>query len=168
MAHSRTQFTCARPGRHFRNLPCRVVLLAALVAARPCFAEQASQAMAATRSTPQHVPPTAAAQTSLDRKSSWQLFGSNLLRSHKKIWLFPIGVAKGHHVKPTLALVGITATLVGLDQLTARELTGPRAPNSFNRVFSGENTYLGTTAVLPALYLTGLFDRDGDTQHTAL
>jgi hypothetical protein len=28
------------------------------------------------------------------------MFGSNLLHSQKEIWLFPIHVAKGHHLKP--------------------------------------------------------------------
>ncbi|MDE3155761.1 MAG: phosphatase PAP2 family protein [Acidobacteriota bacterium] len=97
----------------------------------------------------------------------WQLFGSNLIRGQKAIWLFPLKVARGHHVKATLAVAGIAAALVGLDPLF-KGLTGPQAPDVFNRALDGQNTYLGTTAVLPAFYLAGLVGRSRYARNTAV
>src|ERR1700675_4294254 len=49
----------------------------------------------------------------------WKQVGPNALRDQKTIWLFPVSVAQGHHLKPTLALIGVTAGLIALDKYSA-------------------------------------------------
>lgn len=39
----------------------------------------------------------------------------NIIEDQKPIWLFPLNVLKGEHLKPTLVVAGATAGLVALD-----------------------------------------------------
>jgi membrane-associated phospholipid phosphatase len=153
--HGTTKCPLSSPGRRLNGRLCGFVLLAVLTAAQPCLAQNDLSS-----ATPAGQPAA--------RQSSWQLFGSNLLRRQKEIWLFPVKVAQGHHLKATLAVVGITAALIGLDPVFGRGLTGTQAPDAFSRAFSGQNTWLGTTAVLPAFYVAGVFGHSSYARQTAV
>src|SRR6476646_9076485 len=49
------------------------------------------------------------------RDLSWRTFPHDFLQDQKAIWLFPVQLAKGHHLLPTLAVVGGTAGLLVAD-----------------------------------------------------
>jgi hypothetical protein len=78
-------------------------------------------------------------------------------------------VARGHHLKPTLILIGITAGLVaGVDNPSGRYFQHTQAFSGFNKVFSGKNTSIAMFAVPSAVYGIGLVRKDSHAQHTFL
>lgn len=96
----------------------------------------------------------------------WKQVGPNALRDQKPIWLFPVSVAQGHHLKPTLALIGVTAALIALDKYSAGYFNRTHSFNGFNRTFSGPNTALATEIIPSALYVAGLARKDIYAQET--
>src|ERR1700694_608410 len=61
-----------------------------------------------------------AANAIAEREISWKKLLPSFLDDQKKIWLFPTKVARGEHVFPTLAVLGVTAGLVAADPIEAR------------------------------------------------
>ena len=96
----------------------------------------------------------------------WKGLGPNLLRDQKEIWLFPVSLARGKHLKPTLAVIGVTAGLIAVDKYSARYFNETESFQGFNRTFSGPNTALGTEIIPAALYLAGLARKDTYAQET--
>jgi len=95
--------------------------------------------------------------------------GPNILHDQKEIWLFPVSVARGHHLKPVLILTGITAVLVaGVDNPSGRYFQHTQAFSRFNNVCSGKNTSIAMFAVPSAVYVVGLLRKDSYAQHTFL
>jgi len=95
--------------------------------------------------------------------------GPNILRDQKEIWLFPVSVARGHHLKPVLIVTVITAGLVaGVDNPSGRYFQRTQDFNQFNKVFSGQNTSIAMFAVPSAVYGVGLVRKDRYAQHTFL
>jgi membrane-associated phospholipid phosphatase len=103
-----------------------------------------------------------------EREVSWRLLVPNLLQDQKQIWMFPVSVAHGHHLKPTLAFLGITAGLIALDERDMKMVRSTQSFNGFNKVFSGFNTST-SMEVFPALfYAIGLMRKDSYAQKTVL
>jgi membrane-associated phospholipid phosphatase len=100
--------------------------------------------------------------------NGWLRFGPNVLKDQKAIWTFPVSVAKGQHIKPTFAVMGITAGLVALDPFSGRYFQKTQAFNGFNRVFSGKNTAIGMFAAPIAFYGVSLIRKDAYDQKTFL
>jgi membrane-associated phospholipid phosphatase len=106
--------------------------------------------------------------------SEWRIIGSqwtsiwpDLLHDQKSIYLFPLSVARGHHLKPTLAVVGATALLTALDAHNARWARNNIQPlNFFNRTFSGYNTATATDAFAGAFYFVSILRRNVYDQKT--
>jgi membrane-associated phospholipid phosphatase len=90
----------------------------------------------------------------------------DLLHDQKQIWLFPVSVAHGHHLKPTLAVVGITAGLLALDAPSGKYFQKTQSFNGFNRAFSGPHTALATELFPAAFYIVSLVRRDSYGQKT--
>jgi membrane-associated phospholipid phosphatase len=104
-----------------------------------------------------------------EREVSWKKLVPNFADDQKKIWLFPAQVAKGQHLFPTFAVLGVTAGLVAADPIEARYFRrNASSYHEFNRIFTGTNTTLAIFAVPSAFYLTGLARKDEYAQHTAL
>lgn len=93
---------------------------------------------------------------------------SNLASDQKKIWLFPLHVARGNDLIPTAAILGASAGAVALDPLDTPYFRRTSAFGGFNRVFTGTATMDVTLAVPVALYGAGLLRRDSRMQGTAL
>ena len=53
-----------------------------------------------------------------DRRVSWHSLPKDFLHDQKKIWLFPVQLAQGKHLVPTLAIAGGTAILLATDSHT--------------------------------------------------
>jgi membrane-associated phospholipid phosphatase len=103
-----------------------------------------------------------------ERAISWRRLVPNMVRDQKQIWLFPVSVAHGHHLAPTLAVAGITAGLVALDERNMNYFRGTQSFGRFNKVFSGSNTSLGMEVFPAAFYAIGLMRKDSYAQHTVL
>jgi len=140
------------------------LLLLACAALQPCRAQTATSAQTQPPSSPASSP-----SPSPERSVSWMKLGPNILHDQKEIWLFPVSVARGHHLKPVLILTGITAGLVaGVDNPSGRYFQQTQAFSGFNNVFSGKNTSIAMFAVPSAVYGIGLLRKDSYAQHTFL
>jgi len=141
-----------------------VLLLSAGAVLEPCVAQTAQSPQTQSPSSP-----AASASPSPERSVSWKKLGPNVLQDQKEIWLFPISVGRGHHLKPVLILTGITAGLVaGVDNPSGRYFQHTQAFSGFNNVFSSKNTSIAMFAVPSAVYGIGLVRKDHYAQHTFL
>ncbi len=102
------------------------------------------------------------------RAVSWKRLTPNFLCDQKNIWLFPTKVARGKHLVPVLAVVGVTTGLIWLDHSDAPYFRRTTSFNSFNNAFSGNNTALATALAPAALYAAGLIAKDSYLQNTVL
>ena len=99
--------------------------------------------------------------------SQWRSLGPDLLHDQKSIWLFPVSVIRGHHLKPTLAVLGATALLTTIDAHDARWVRNSLRPLSgFNNAFAGYNTATATEAFASAFYLVAVARRNAYDQKT--
>jgi membrane-associated phospholipid phosphatase len=106
--------------------------------------------------------------------SEWRILGSqwkgvvpDLLSDEKRIWLFPYSVARGHHWKPALAIIGATGLLMTLDAHDARWARNNIQPLSgFNNVLAGYNTATATDAFGAAFYLAAIARKNAYDQQT--
>jgi hypothetical protein len=92
----------------------------------------------------------------------------NILADQKDIWLFPTKLAKGKHIWPTVAVIGITGGFVASDPYSAPPFRNTTGFSGFNRVFSSTNTGAFITAVPAAMYAIGWARKDSYGQETAL
>ena len=133
----------------------------------PCSAQTSSEVSATS-------PDSAAGSSSAssirvaERPISWKLIVPNILHDQKPIWLFPAGVVRGRHVKPTAAVILVTAGLVALDPHDAPYFRRTDSFADFNKALSGRNTALGTALVPLSFYAVGLARKDSYAQHSAL
>ena len=106
----------------------------------------------------------------VDREVSLKTIVPNFLSDQKNIWLFPTHVARGSHLFPALAVLGVTAALVAAaDPPEARYFrANGDTYHEFNHIFTGTTTTAGILAVPVAFYVLGLTGKDSYTQHTAL
>jgi membrane-associated phospholipid phosphatase len=96
-------------------------------------------------------PAARAAQDDLD--VSWKTLPKRLARDQKDIWLFPLQLAKGRYLIPTLAVVGGTAGLIAADpHATPYFRTHAANWDDFNDAFDGSIT-AGEIAIVPATFL---------------
>ena len=99
--------------------------------------------------------------------SQWKSLGPDLLHQQKEIWLFPYSVVRGHHLKPTLALLGATALLTTIDAHNAKWARNNIQPlNGFNNTFAGYNTATAADAFGGAFYLVSLLRKNIYDQET--
>lgn len=87
-------------------------------------------------------------------------------RDQKPIYTFPVHPAQGHYLKPTLAVIGVTAALIGVDQFVTGYFYKTNSFDGFNRVLSGPNTAHASEIIPLALYAIGVARRDKYAQQT--
>jgi hypothetical protein len=134
-----------------------------------CFAQDAEQPADASTPETQIQPFTLSADSG--KKGilwkEWLRFAPDVLHSQKKIWLFPVSAAQGHHLKPTLSTIGLTAGLVAaVDPASGRYFQKTQSFRGFNRVFSGSNTSLAMQMLPAAFFAVGVARRDPYAQKT--
>jgi membrane-associated phospholipid phosphatase len=153
------------------------LLIAALCVSQRCAAQDAflpapTAAPALETPLPRSAPETPlyapVTKSSLERPISWRRLVPNMVQDQRQIWLFPISVAHGHHLKPVLAVAGITAGLIALDKRNMTYFRGTQSFSGFNRLFSGSNTSLSMEIFPAAFYVIGLVRKDSYAQHTVL
>jgi membrane-associated phospholipid phosphatase len=107
--------------------------------------------------------------TDEDREVSWKKLIPNILEDQKRIWTFPVHIAKGNDLVRVALFSGVTAGLVfGADPPVAHYFRNTNDFHGFNQVFSSTNTTLATLAVPLAMYGTGLIRKDSKMTNTAL
>jgi membrane-associated phospholipid phosphatase len=100
---------------------------------------------------------------------SLKTIGPNMLRDQARIWTFPAKVVTGHHVLPTLAVLGVTGGLIAADPTTGKFFR--RHEDTFGGFNDRFPESVGTTGSLvapAAFYLTGLIRKDKYMQSTGL
>jgi hypothetical protein len=103
-----------------------------------------------------------------DREVSWKRLVPNMARDQKQMWLFPLSVAHGHHLMPTLAFVTATAAFMTVDAHNAKYFRHTTVFRSFDNAFSGRNTSILMEALPTIMYGVGLARKDSYMQHTFL
>jgi membrane-associated phospholipid phosphatase len=122
--------------------------------------------VAASHPTAQSTPPSPRAAA--DRDVSLRSLPANFLNDQKDTWLFPAQLGKGKHWIPTIAVVGVSAALLGTDPRTAPPFRTSNSFRGFNRGFSDVNTAAFIAAVPASIYAIGLLRKDSYAQNTAL
>jgi len=93
----------------------------------------------------------------------------DLLHQQIRIWTLPAAVVTGHHVLPTVAVLGVTGGLIAADPTTGKFFR--RHEDTFEGFSSHFPESVGTTGSLltpAAFYLTGLIRKDRYMQSTGL
>jgi membrane-associated phospholipid phosphatase len=103
-----------------------------------------------------------------ERDVSWVKLPRNILLDQKNIWLFPTRLAKGHDWLPTLAVVGVTASLIVADPHDTPYFRRTTAFAGFNKGFSGTITSAEIGIAPAAFLIIGHFRHDSYAEHTAL
>jgi len=129
-----------------KRTPARVVLLACLTV---------------TPAAGQTAPPE-------DRPVSWKKLVPNILCDQERIWSFPARPVEGRDLVPTAAVLGATAGLVAFDPTEASYFRRTTVFHSFNNIFTGNATAIGTLMAPVSLYAAGLIRKDSKMQRTAL
>ncbi len=111
--------------------------------------------------------PTAAAGLP-SRDVSWGKLPGNFILDEKEIWLFPIQLAHGRHLVPTLLVLGTTTGLLFADAHDAPYFRRTSSFQTFNRGFSGPVTASEIALVPASFYLAGLIRDDSYSEKTAL
>jgi membrane-associated phospholipid phosphatase len=154
-----------------------IFLMVALSVAQRCAAQEAlvsSPDAPPALETPLPVPEpeaslyTPVTQPSPERQISWRRLVPNMVQDQKQIWLFPVSLAHGHHLLPVLAVAGVTAGFMAIDEHNAKYFRNTQTFAGFNKVFSGSNSSLGMEIFPAAFYAIGLARKDTYAQHTVL
>ena len=163
----------------------RIILLAAIffclqfIGSAQDPASAASSAMEASGKVAATPPGGEAAQSpaspkaeidaeTIDRSASLRTFIPDILHDQKPIWLFPVHVMEGKHVKPALALTLITAGLVALDSYDAPYFRNSAAFKAYpTGAGRGRNTALIVTMIPVATYLGGRLMKESHATSTA-
>jgi len=136
---------------------------------RPCLAQDARPASEQGEAAPNAAPDDPLASVFPERAVNWRKLVPNLLRDQKDIWLFPIFLAGGRHLKPALVVTTITAgTIAAVDVPSGKYFQRTQSFGAFNRVFSGKNTSVAMFAAPSLFYGISLLRKNSYDQHTFL
>jgi membrane-associated phospholipid phosphatase len=99
---------------------------------------------------------------------TWKNLPKRVLGDQKLVWLFPLHLAQGQYVLPTLGVVGVTGGLIAADPHIMAHLRNTTAFHEFDEIFSGTNTGVVTALIPATFYVYGLARKDSYAQQTAL
>jgi len=99
---------------------------------------------------------------------SWKTLPIDILRDQKYVWLFPLQLARGHHLVPTAAIVGLTAGLVVADRYDTPYFFHTTQFNRFDEIFNKSSTEAMMALVPASLYVFGLARHDNYAEQTAI
>jgi len=143
-----------------------LMILALVVSSLPMRAQEKPD----TPETTSSATPVGASACCSDtgRSVSLSQLPGNILADQKEIWLFPTKLAKGKHIWPTLAVVGITGGFVASDPYSTPPFRNTTSFSGFNRDLSSTTTGAFIAAVPAAMYGIGWIRKDSYAQETAL
>ena len=143
-----------------------LLFVALLASALPLGAQEKPDTPETTSSTTRAGASTCCSD--IGRSVSLSQLPGNILADQKDIWLFPAKLAKGKHIWPTIAVVGITAGFVASDPYSAPPFRNTTSFSGFNRVLSSTTTGAFIAVVPAAMYGIGWIRKDSYAQETAL
>lgn len=103
-----------------------------------------------------------------DRSVSLKQLPGNILTDQKKIWLFPVKLARGSHWWPTIGVLGVTGGFIASDPNTAPPFRTTNHFSGFNSAFSDASSAAMIAAVPAALYGVGWLRKDSYAQDSGL
>jgi len=104
-----------------------------------------------------------------EREVTWKSLPKDFLHDQKGIWLFPLQLAKGHYLLPTLAVVGGTAGLIYSDPRSMPYFRKHAANlDDLNDTFDTQITTAETIAIPATLMFAGYLRHDQYQVGTAL
>ncbi len=136
----------------------------------PASEQQTDQNPAPGQSQANRASPAASEPPEREVSINPKIFARNFFSDQKMIWTYPARVATGHHVWPTLAIVGITGALVaGVDPYEGRFFRRHASDyTSFNNALSEHRTTAATLLIPTAFFGTGLIKKDKYLANTGL
>ena len=99
---------------------------------------------------------------------TWKNLPGRVLGDQKLVWLFPLHIAQGQHLLPTLGVVGVTGGLIAADPHVMVHLRNTTAFHEFDEIFSGTNTGVVTALIPATFYVYGLVRKNSYAEQTAL
>lgn len=111
---------------------------------------------------------TSPSPADVERPVSWRRLIPNAASDQKQIWSFPVRVAQGKYLLPTLGVLGVTAGLVALDPVDTGYFRRTTSFHKFNSVLSSTNTLYAIGLAPVSLYIAGVFRHDDYAKGTAL
>jgi membrane-associated phospholipid phosphatase len=153
--------------RHPRNLSLGVLCRWLFVSAATLHCQEAAPLAGEALADPA-AGQTTAAGSSVQRDVSWRQLPKNFVSDQKDLWFFPGKLARGRHLLPTVAVVGVTAGLLAADPHDVSYFRRTSDFHGFNRAFSGKITALEIGIVPTSFYVLGLARKDSYSQKTAL
>lgn len=143
---------------NLRLVPALILSISLL----PCAAQTSRGAALPDNPSPQADAHSATPAT--ERVVTWKSLPRDFLHDQKDIWTFPVQLAKGHHLVPTLAVVGVTAGLIYADpHIMPHFQNPPHAVDKVNDVFD-PITATGYIIAMPASLLAAGYIRHDDYQ----
>jgi membrane-associated phospholipid phosphatase len=99
---------------------------------------------------------------------TWKNLPVRILGDQKEVWLFPLHLAQGQHILPTIAVVGATGGLMAADSHIMVHLRNTTDFHEFDKIFSGTNTGIATALIPASFYIYGLAHKSSYAEQTAL
>jgi membrane-associated phospholipid phosphatase len=100
---------------------------------------------------------------------TWKNLPIRVLGDQKLVWLFPLHLAQGQHLLPTVGVVGVTGGLIAADaHIMVHVRNNTSAFHEYDKIFSGTNTGIVTALIPATFYLYGIARKSSYSEQTAL
>lgn len=100
---------------------------------------------------------------------TWKNLPIRVLGDQKLVWLFPLHLAQGQHILPTVGVVGITGGFMAADaHIMVHVRNNTSAFHEYDEIFSGTNTGIVTALIPATFYLYGIARKSSYSEQTAL
>lgn len=100
---------------------------------------------------------------------TWKNLPVRVLGDQKLVWLFPLRLAQGQHVLPSIGTVGVTGGLFAADShIMVHVRNNTQAFHEFDEIFSGTNTGIVTALIPATFYLYGVIGKNSYSEQSAL
>ncbi|HEX3376073.1 MAG TPA: phosphatase PAP2 family protein [Candidatus Acidoferrales bacterium] len=100
---------------------------------------------------------------------TWKNLPIRVLGDQKLVWLFPLHLAQGQHILPTIGVVGVTGGLLAADaHIMVHVRNNTSAFHEYDEIFSGTNTGIVTALIPATFYIYGIARKSSYSQQTAL
>ncbi|MBZ5641377.1 MAG: phosphatase PAP2 family protein [Acidobacteriia bacterium] len=100
---------------------------------------------------------------------TWKNLPVRILGDQKLVWLFPMHLAQGQHLLPTIGVVGVTGGLMAADaHIMVHTRNNASAFHEYDEIFSGTNTGIVTALIPATFYFYGIARKSSYSQQTAL
>jgi membrane-associated phospholipid phosphatase len=100
---------------------------------------------------------------------TWKNLPIRVLGDQKLVWLFPLHLAQGQHILPTIGIVGVTGGLIAADaHIMVHVRNNTSAFHEYDEIFSGTNTGIVTALIPATFYIYGIARKSSYSEQTAL